>query len=48
MIGADGYGADDTRAAEEKKVTTGQGEEIHLETELRPRATGRPNVSKQG
>lgn len=35
-------------AVEEKKVKTGHGEEIHLETELRLRATGRPDVSKQG
>jgi len=33
---------------EEKRVKTGHGEEIHLETELRLRATGRPNVWDQG
>jgi N-methylhydantoinase A/oxoprolinase/acetone carboxylase beta subunit len=30
--------------AEEKRIKTGHGEEIYLETELRLRATGRPNV----
>lgn len=35
-------------AVEERKAKTTQGQEIHLETELRLRATGRPNVSKQG
>jgi N-methylhydantoinase A/oxoprolinase/acetone carboxylase beta subunit len=33
---------------EEKRVKTGRGEEIHLETELRLRATGRPNVWEHG
>lgn len=32
---------------EEKRVKTGRGEEIHVETELRLRATGRPNVWEQ-
>jgi N-methylhydantoinase A/oxoprolinase/acetone carboxylase beta subunit len=32
---------------EEKRAKTGHGEEIYLETELRLRAMGRPNVSNQ-
>jgi len=34
--------------ADKKKAKSGSGEEIHLETELRIRATGRPNVMEQG
>jgi N-methylhydantoinase A/oxoprolinase/acetone carboxylase beta subunit len=35
-------------STEEKKVTTKPGEEVYLGTLLRVRATGRPNVWKQG
>jgi hypothetical protein len=34
-------------SVEEKSAKTGSGEDIHLETLLRLRATGRPNVCQQ-